>query len=111
MADATSQVKFVAGYTTSFGNRAAGVKRIVWDNGNYVAGGFVIHRQSYGMRGFDAVPAPGFSEGGNYIVQTQLAGPGASSFKVRLIIPGPGLEVAAGVALTADAVEILAIGG
>lgn len=111
MANVTSQVKFVPGYTTSFGNRAAGVKRIVWDSGNYVTGGIIVHRQSYGMRGFDAVPSPGFSEGGHYIVQTQLASPGASSFAVRLIIPATGLEVANGVALTADAVEIMAFGG
>lgn len=113
-ANAVSTITNIPGYTTPIGNRALAVKKFSWNNGNYVAGGAAgsmkIFAQGFGLRGFDASIAC-LSAGGNYIVQIQVAQPGAQSAIVRLYVATTGAEVANAAALTADFAMIGMIGG
>lgn len=110
MANAVTAVANVNGYTTSMGNRGAAVKKVSWDTGNYIAGGLTLSKQSFGLRGFDWV-AGGISIGGNYVALCQVAAGSPSSIKLRLIVLATGVEVAGGAPLTADGVQVFAVGG
>lgn len=111
MANAATKLANVNGYTTAMGNRGVGAIVLSWDTGNYPAGGLTLGRQSFGLRGFDAGFA-GVTAGGNYIALVQNPGrPGSATLRVRLIVLATGVEVGTGVALTADSVVVVAVGG
>lgn len=110
MANAKTTIKNVNGYTTALGNRGAAVKSVSWDTGNYIAGGLSLGRQSFGLRGFDW-GAAGMSTGSNYIAIVQNPLIGGGTLKLRLIVAATGVEVAGGAPLTADSVQVFAIGG
>lgn len=110
MANAKTTVKNVNGYTTVFGNRSASVKSVSWDTGNYIAGGLSLGKQGFGFRGFDWGGA-GMSTGSNYVVIVQNPLVGGATLKLRLIVAATGVEVAGGAPLTADSVQVFAIGG
>lgn len=102
----------VNGYTTPVGNRALAVRNLSWDSGNYVnPTGVAIGKNSFGMRGIDTAWG-GISKGGNYYVEAQLlSGAGSGAVTFRLFVLSTGVEVANGVALTADSVTVGVIGG
>lgn len=110
MANAVGTVTNVNGYTTPIGNRALACKKFAWNAGNYVTGGFKIGVQTFGLRGIDGGFAT-MSVGGNYECEVQIPAIGASYLNVRLIVVATGLEVANGVALTADSTSLVVIGG
>jgi hypothetical protein len=109
MANAATTVTNVNGYTTPIGNRALSVKKVAWNTGNYVAGGLIVYKQTFGLRGIDIAHAPGISAGGNYQVLCQVTVPGANQLAIRLFVAGT--EVTAGTALTADSTVLSVIGG
>ena len=111
MANAVYKLANVNGYTTPIGSRALGVRELSWNTGNYVTGGYQASRQSFGLRGFDTAWG-GWSAGGAYRVEAQIeSGPGGGTVNFRLLVAATGVEVANGVALTADSVTVGAIGG
>lgn len=111
MANAVYNLANVNGYTSPIGSRALGVRKLSWNGGNYVTGGYAASRQSFGLRGFDTAWG-GVSAGGNYRVEAQLtSGPGSGTMNLRLFVTSTGAEVGNGVALTADSVTIGAVGG
>lgn len=110
MPAAVTAVANVNGYTTSMGNRGAAVKKVSWNTGTYPAGGLTLSRQSFGLRGFDW-SGGGVTIGGNYIAVMQVPAGSPSNIKLRLIVLATGVEVATDAALTADGVQIFAVGG
>jgi len=111
MANAVYKLANINGYTTPIGNRGLGVRTLSWNTGNYVTGGYSAGNQSFGLRGFDTAWA-GISKGGTYRVEAQIeSGAGGKTVNFRLLVLATGLEVANGVALTADSVTVGAIGG
>jgi DNA-directed RNA polymerase beta' subunit len=110
MPNAVGTLTNINGYTTPIGNRALAAKKFSWNNGNYVAGGFIIGKNTFGLRGIDCGFAT-MSAGGNYEVEVQVAGPSAGQINVRLIVVATGIEVAGGAALTADSTVVMVIGG
>ena len=111
MASVVYTLANVNGYTTPMGSRALGVRKLSWNTGNYVTGGYAASRQSFGLRGFDTAWA-GISAGGHYRVEAQIgSGAGGATVNLRLFVFATGVEVANGVALTADSVTVGAIGG
>jgi hypothetical protein len=112
MANAVYKLSNVNGYTTPIGSRALGLRKLSWNTGNYVnPAGYAASRQSFGLRGFDTAWG-GITAGGNYEVKAQIvSGAGGSTVNFRIFVLSTGLEVANGVALTADSVIVGAIGG